>query len=91
MKMFNDLAKKISEHHASAKKPMPTSMGAPEASSEPAEHSNAGAIEAMHSELADKICPDCHTSVKAALAKHGMHSGSAAASGLASHPAVSGE
>lgn len=91
MKMFNDLAKKISDHHAAGAKPAAPSMGAPEASSEPKAHANAGAIEAMHSDLADKICPDCHSSVKAAMAKHGMHSGAAAAPGLASHPAVAGE
>lgn len=87
--MFNDLAKKISDHHASGKKPMPTSMGAPEAASESKEHGSADAVEAMHSNLADKICPDCHTTVKAVMAKHGMHSGEEAAPGIASHPAVS--
>lgn len=87
--MFNDLAKKISDHHASAAKPAAMSMGAPEAASEPAQHGDADAVEAMHSNLADKICPDCHATVKAVMAKHGMHSGQAAAPGIASHPAVS--
>lgn len=89
--MFNDLAKKISDHHNMGKKPAPTAMGAPEASSEPAARDDAGAIEAMHSDLANQICPDCHATVKAALAKHGLHSGASAEPGskIASKPSVS--
>lgn len=87
MKMFNDLAKKVSDHHSMPKHPK-LALGEPEASSEPAAEANEGSIEDMHSDLAEKICPDCHTTVKATMAKHGLGSGKEAAPGLASKPSV---
>lgn len=85
--MFNDLAKQVSDHHSMPKQPK-LALGEKEASSEPAQHADGASIEAMHSDLADKICPDCHSNVKAVLEKHGLGSGKAAAPGLASKPSV---
>lgn len=75
MKQFNDLAKKMSDYVSQPKAGKKLSVGQPEASDAPAQHSNASAIEEMHDSLASQICPDCHASVKAAMAKHGMGSG----------------